>query len=325
MSDPGPGGVGERAAVVSLGSVNVDRVHQVSEADLATLEDRYDWFPERGETVRVDDLPPEFPADPDSLRHGGKGANQAVAAARAGATTDLLGTVGPDSEAFGVREHLAAAGVGCSRIETAPDPTGTADVFVDPTGENSIVVRPGANGAVDDAYMQAQSEAVRAADCLLLQNEIPVEPVARLLSDLADEPDRPVTILDPAPADGVERLLGCAAVDYLTPNETEYRALASALNAFDGVLVRKRGADDVVVEGARRFSVPPPTVDAVDTTGAGDVLNGVLAARLVAGDSVREAVEVGVVAASLATRTEGAQRGVPTLDRVRAYRASGDG
>jgi len=305
--------------VVSLGSINVDKIHHVSDSEVLDLETRYSWFPDRGQTVRIDDLPTGFPSDPDSIRHGGKGANQAVAASKAGAETEMLGRVGPDGGELDVIGRLTEAGVGAVRIGTASEPTGTAHVFVGPEGDNRIIVRPGANGTIDDAYVREQYDTILSAGCLLLQNEIPIEPVVALLSDLAAERNRPTVILDPAPADGIEELLGCGAVDYLTPNENEYRALQSSLDEFDGVLVRKRGADDVVVETERQFTVTPPTVKAIDTTGAGDVLNGFLAAQLAAGASLREAIEVGTIAGSLSTRKEGARRGIPTLEDVRTY------
>lgn len=310
--------------VVSLGSINVDKIHHVSDGEIADLREQYSWFPDRGQTVQIDDLPTDFSVDPDSIRHGGKGANQAVAAAKAGATTEMLGKVGPDGGEFGVRSHLTEVGVGVTRIGTASDPTGTAYVFVGQEGDNWIIVRPGANSAIDSTYIRAQYDTILSAECLLLQNEIPIEPVMTLLSELAAERDRPTIILDPAPADGIEELLGCDAVDYLTPNENEYRALQSFLGEFDGVLIRKRGADDVIVEAERRFTVTPPTVKAVDTTGAGDVLNGFLAAQLAAGASLQEAIEIGTIAGSLSTREEGARRGIPTLEDVRTYRTSED-
>ncbi|MFB6301246.1 MAG: PfkB family carbohydrate kinase [Haloferacaceae archaeon] len=160
-----------------------------------------------------------------------------------------------------------------------------------------------------------------AADVLLLQNEIPVPPVADLLAALADDPDRPTAVLDPAPATGVERLLGHGSADYLTPNGAEYAALRSALGPFDGTLVRTRGGDDVIAENEARFAVTPPPVDVVDTTGAGDVLNGFLAARLAAGASVRDAVEVGMVAGR-SRRGRRVRGHVPTLAEVREFRAS---
>jgi len=308
--------------VVSLGSINVDHVRRVTDAELASVAERYDWFPARGHTARVETLPDDLAADADEIHHGGKGANQAVAAATAGAATTMLGKVGTDHDRFGVLAALADAGVGVDHVGVADAPTGSAYVFVEPSSDNRIVVRAGANAAVDDAFVRAHYDAVRDADCLLLQNEVPVEPVAGLLTDLADEPTRPTVILDPAPPAGVEPLLACAAIDYLTPNEHEYAALGRALDEFDGAVVRKRGGDPVIVEAADgTFTVDPPSVDPVDTTGAGDVLNGFLAARLAAGASLRDAVETAVVAGSMSTRTAGARRGVPTLDEVRAFEA----
>ena len=309
--------------VVSLGSINVDHVRQVTDAELTAFSERYDWFPARGHTAQVETLPDDLAADADEVHHGGKGANQAVAAAAADATTTMLGKVGTDHDRFGVLPTLTDAGVGVGRVGVADVPTGSAYVFVEPSGDNRIVVRPGANATVDDAYVRAQYDAVRDADCLLLQNEIPVDPAAGLLHDVADDPTRPTVILDPAPPAGVDPLLACEAVDYLTPNEHEYAALDGALDDFDGVVVRKRGGDAVIVETPDgQFTVDPPSVDPVDTTGAGDVLNGFLAARLAAGASLRDAVETAVVAGSMSTRTAGARRGIPTLDEVRAFETS---
>jgi len=315
------GTAADQGDVLSLGSINVDRVRHVTDPEFAELERRYGWFPDSGETVEIDALPAELTGEPDSVRHGGKGANQAVAAARAGADAAMLGKVGPDHDTLGVLDRLADAGVGVERVGVAREPTGAAWVFVGPEGDNRIVVQPGANGTVDGVYVDRQYEAVLAADCLLLQNEIPTGPVVALLSALAAEPDRPVVVFDPAPAEGAEALLGCEAVDYLTPNETEHRALGSALEAFDGVVVRKRGGDDVVVEADERFTVTPPSVRVADTTGAGDVLNGFLAARLAAGASLREAVATATVAGSLSAREAGARCGIPTLEEVRAFQA----
>jgi len=306
--------------VVSLGSINVDHVVSVTDAELTSLAERYDWFPERGHTVRVDALPDDFPVDADEIRHGGKGANQAVAAAHAGADATMLGKVGTDHDHYDVLPTLTADGVDADHVRTADTPTGSAYVFVEESGDNWIVVRWGANATVDDAYVAAVRTVVGDADCLLLQNEIPVDPVATLLAHLADDPDRPTVVLDPAPPAGVDPLLACDAVDYLTPNEHEYAAID--LDDYGGVVVRKRGGDTLIVEAPDgRFTVDPPAVDPVDTTGAGDVLNGFLAARLAAGDSLREAVETAVVAGSMATRTAGARNGIPTLADVRAFQS----
>ncbi|WP_254271012.1 PfkB family carbohydrate kinase [Haloarcula marina] len=304
------------ARVVSLGSINVDRIRTVTDDEARVLESRYEWFPRRGETVEVPDVPPEIGAEPDRLLQGGKGANQAVAAAKGAAETTMLGKVGQDATNLGVLDNLRDSGVVTERIGAAAEPTGTAYVFVEPGGDNRIVVRAGANGAVDDSYVRAHEAAIRDADCLLLQNEVPPAPVEGLLSRLADAADRPAVVLDPSPVAGAERFLEYDAVDYLTPNDAEYEALSPHVDAYDGVVVHKRGPDDIVVEDGERFTVTPPPVDAVDTTGAGDVLNGFLAARLADGASLQRAVEVAAVAASLSTRTPGAQAGIPSLAEV---------
>jgi ribokinase len=309
--------------VVSLGSINVDRVWRIDAATLDTLTAQYDWFPGQGETVSVDGLPEGFPDCPGepATGHGGKGANQAVAAARAGADAAMLGAVGPDSGRVGSLDALAGEGVAVDGVRTVRAPTGTAHVFVDSSGGNRIVVSPGANGTVDRDYVEGHLDTVLDADCLLLQNEIPAEPVAALLAALADEPDRPTVLLDPAPPAGVAPLLAAGPVDVLTPNEREYERLRPALDGFDGVCLRTRGPRDVLVDGADGFAVTPPRVEAVDTTGAGDTFAGVLAAQLADGAGWRAAVGTATVAAALSTRDAGA-RTAPTLEAVRRFRAS---
>ena len=308
------------STVVSLGSINVDRVVNTPEAALRELGSRADRFPEPGETIELSTIPDSFPEEVDSVFHGGKGANQAVAATTCGADTLLLGKVGSDQREFGVRQRLADSGVDVAGIETAASaPTGTAYVFVDPHGENRIVVRPGANSTVDWPYVRRHYDAIVGADCLLVQNEIPTAPIAKLFAELSAEPDRPTVVFDPAPTEGAAALLDHEAVDYVTPNESEYEALQPELDAFGGTVVHKRGGDDVIVEAEREFTVSPPSVPVTDTTGAGDVLNGFLGARLAAGASPAEAIEVATAAASLATRTEGARNGIPALEAVREF------
>lgn len=308
--------------VVSLGSINIDRTADVAESEIDALASQYAWFPAAGETIRNTDPPAEFPVDFDYIRHGGKGANQAVASAKAGARAAMLGMVGPDHEEFGVLESLETVGVGVSDIGFSSLPTGTAYIFVSPSGENRIIIHPGANDSIDTEYLRAQYDTIRSAAVLLLQNEIPVEPVTNVLTDLASEPHRPIIILDPAPAAGAETLLQCTAIDYLTPNETEYEYLKPYLDTFDGGIVRKRGGDPVIVEVDERFTVTPPRVDMVDSTGAGDVFNGFLAAQLATGSALSGAVEIATIAGSLATRTEGARSGIPSLEEVQSYRSS---
>jgi ribokinase len=311
--------VGDSGAVVSLGSVNLDRVVEVDDGELRALDDRYDWFPGPGETVRVPDGD-RFAVEADRVGGGGKGANQALAAARAGATTALLGVVGEDGQrALG---DLRAAGVDVDGVDRVAGPTGSAHVFVGPDGQNRVVVDPGANAALDDEYVRERYGTVVEADCLLLQNEVPTAPVGTLLTNLDRLSAPPAVVLDPAPVAGVESLLDHRSVAYLAPNDPEYDALSPVLGEFGGTVVRKRGPDPVLVEDGESFSVSVPPVEVVDTTGAGDAFAGYLGARLAAGDSLRAAVETAAVAAAMSTRERGARAGIPTMEAVRAFRRS---
>lgn len=308
--------------IVSLGSINLDRVHRITAETLTELRREFDRFPESGDTVAVDEIPSAFADLATTVTHGGKGANQAVAAAAAEADVTLLGKVGPEHTDHDVLETLRRSGVGVDTVGVASAQTGTAHVFVTEDGENRIVVHGGANAAVDGAYIADQYETVRAAEYLLLQNEIPVDPVCDLLRRLASVASRPTVIVDPAPVAGVERLLDCRVVDIVTPNEREYSQLGSSLEEFDGTVVRTRGGEPVQVDDGTRFSVAPPDRLPVDTTGAGDVFAGFLGGRLAAGDSLREAVEAATVAGTLSTQAEGARGAVPPHAAVEAWRTA---
>jgi ribokinase len=313
--------------VASFGSINVDRVAYLDPATAADLDARYDWFPGPGETRSVESVPADLDALVDETFLGGKGANQAVAAARADADAGLYGRVGPDHGAFDVLTSIAGYGVDVSPVEVADAPTGTAYVFVTPDGENHIAIVGGANAAVDPAYARANTDELRRVDCLLVQNELPARTLDALFTALDGREGRPTVLFDPAPPDGAADLLGHPCVDLVLPNESEAAALGDALDRFDGTVVYKHGPDPVVVDpaGGGRFSVPPPRVDTVDTTGAGDVFGGFLAAELSRGASLREAVECARVAGALSVRSEGVQRATPTLGTVRAYRERVEG
>lgn len=304
--------------VASFGSVNVDRVANVDAATLADLRERHEWFPDPGETRAVEQLPDELDEHVGETLLGGKGANQAVAAARAGADSRLLGAVGRDEADDDVLATLADRGVDVSAVESVDAPTGTAYVFVDPDGENYIAISAGANAAVDPDYAHGAVASVREADVLLLQNEVPAEASVALLDALATRDDRPVVILDPAPAPGAGVLVHHPCVDVVTPNETEAAALTDDLADFEGIAIETRGAEPVVVEtGSERFEVTPPRASPVDTTGAGDVFAGYLAAELAGDADLRAAVELACAAASTSVEAEGVQRATPDRDAVR--------
>jgi ribokinase len=317
----------DTGCVASFGSVNLDRVCRVEAAPLETLAARFDWFPAAGETRPVASVPADLDEYVTTTLPGGKGANQAVAAANAGATTAFFGKVGTTTAPLDPLAELAAHGVDTDGVGTAPGPTGTAYVFVGPDGENHIALLAGANAAVDPAYAREQLSAIMTADVLLVQNEVPTAATETLLAGLADCPARPTVVLDPSPADGVAPLLSAEAVDVVTPNEGEAAALGAALEAFDGVVCYKHGPDPVeVVTPDRQFTVAPPAADPVDTTGAGDVFAGYLGAALARDTGLREAVHLGCAAAAYSTEHQGVQRATPDRETVLAWRdASSDG
>lgn len=309
--------------IVSLGSINVDLVRTVESTELAELADRYPWFPPAGATIEIDTSPDGFETDACEQFLGGKGANQAVAASKGGAETTLLGKVGTDQADYGVLESLRDAGVDVDGVATSSNTTGKAYIFVDETGENRIGIVEGANGAVGPAYVHDRYHEIQSAECVLLQNEIPATAMHALLDALddEDESDRPTVILDPVPTAGIEAYFSHESIDIVTPNEVEYRALEGILDAFDGIVIRTQGPDDVVVTLAdgSDFTVSPPAVTVADTTAAGDVFTGFLAARYARGDELRAAVEIAAVAASLSTTEDGAQQSIPSMDAIRRF------
>lgn len=308
-------------AVASFGSVNVDRVATVDAATVADLTAAHEWFPAAGETVRApgDGPPAALDRHADRTLLGGKGANQAVAAARAGVDAALFGCVGADRAAR-VRDVLTGRGVACEALSVVDSPTGCAHVFVTPDAENRIVVSAGANGRVDPAYAHAHLDRLRAVDVLLLQNEIPVAAAEALLLALDGDAGRPTVVLDPAPTEGVADLLVHPSIDVLVPNEGERAALGDegSLDAFDGTVVTTRGPDPIEVDApGDAFTVAPPPADPVDTTGAGDVFAGYLAAELAEGAPLRPAVELAATAAARSTEREGVQRATPDRTDLR--------
>ncbi len=278
--------------VLVVGSVNQDVVVRVPR------------HPGPGETVLGSGM---------AMFDGGKGANQAVAAARLGAQVAFVGRVGADEAGAVLLAGLASEGVDTRWVAVdGAVPSGMAMITVDASGENSIVVVPGANHALDTRDVERARDALAHAAVTMLQLEVPLEAVAR-----AAELAAGIVVLNPAPARSLPSgLLG--SVDVLVPNEHELEVLVGsgdpeAARELDvQTVVVTLGADGaVIVTADELLAVPAPPVDAVDTTGAGDAFCGALAWALSQGRAIEDAVEVAVEVGAAATTARGARGGVP--------------
>ena len=304
--------------VVVVGSVNTDVVARVAR------------IPSPGETLLGSDL---------ARYGGGKGANQAVAAARAGgADVAFVGAVGEDPDADARRTALEADGIDTTGLVTVPGPTGTALITVAEDGENAIVVAAGANGAREE-LTEAQLDVLTRAEVVIAQLEVPIPLV---LQAGRRRPEGSLFLLNAAPSTAMTDPATAAdlleVTDVLVVNEHELADIAGGIGTEAAIpqvaaqvavlIVTLGSAGALVVAGDERREVPAYSVTAVDTTGAGDTFCGVLAARLAeaAGhqpgstlphiDAIAEAARAASAAAALAVGTAGAQESVPTTGAV---------
>ena len=295
--------------VVVVGSLNLDLAARVAR------------LPAPGETIQAHGF---------ATHPGGKGGNQAVAAARLGAEVHMVGRVGRDAAGEQLREALLKAGVYDRAVLTTEGPSGTALITADDAGENSIVVVPGANALLTPEDVDAHEQLLGSAALVLLQLEIPLVTVERV-ADICLRHGVPV-MLDPAPASPLSSSL-LRKVAWLTPNETESEALLGE-GARQGeqacaAALLGRGARNVVLKLGSRGAwlagtdaepglITPFRVQATDTTAAGDAFNGAFTCGLAEGRPAREAARRAAAAAALSTTRPGAQSSMATLSEVEA-------
>lgn len=291
-------------SIIVIGSSNTDMVVKTER------------FPKPGETI----IGGEF-----FLFAGGKGANQAVAAARLGGRVSFVTRVGDDLFGLQAITGFKAEGIDCQHVSTDPiHASGTALITVDASGENSIVVAPGANNALLPEHLAAVDFA--SADLVLMQLETPLETILA-----ATKAAHGKCVLNPAPAQALpDELL--EGLYLITPNETEAELLTGVLPTDPASCVRaakvlhEKGVKNVIItlgaagafysDGNVHFTAPAPKVKAVDTTAAGDTFNGALVVALSEGEAWREAITFAVKAASISVTRMGAQASVPLREEL---------
>ncbi|MFR9791102.1 ribokinase [Streptomyces sp. MB22_4] len=276
--------------------------------------------PAAGETVLGGDL---------STHPGGKGANQAVAAARLGARTALLARVGDDGHGRLLLDSLCSAGVDPAGVLTGGAPTGVALITVDPSGDNSIVVSPGANARLTPADVRAAGGLLRSSRVVSAQLEIPLETVVEVVRNL---PSGTRFVLNPSPPRPLPAEV-LAACDPLIVNEHEARVILGGGDTGIGedpedwargllamgprsVVVTLGAQGALVYDGSGATRVASVKVDAVDTTGAGDAFTAALAWRLGAGADLAEAAAYAARVGAAAVTKPGAQESYPTAEEV---------
>jgi ribokinase len=302
--------------IVVVGSLNTDLVASV------------DRFPDAGETRTGHDF---------NVNCGGKGANQAYGAAALGACVAMVGQVGTDDFGSVQIKNLASVGVQTNHILRAPEqPTGTAIIGLEDSGENRIIVIPGANGAFSPDRLHSSLGVIQNAKVVLLQLEIPKSTVAETLRAVIGRHAK--IILDPAPAMTLTAEW-YPSIHYLTPNLSELRQMTGDPLEPDTPLSKiirsgrslcDQGARCVIAKLGPRGAVqitsredyysPAVSVQALDTTAAGDCFNAAFATDLAAGRSERDAVDFAVAASSLSVTRKGAQNSMPTRDAVSTFR-----
>ncbi|WGE52615.1 ribokinase [Actinobacillus equuli] len=296
-----------------LGSVNADHVIRVP------------YFPKAGETLKGGNY---------HIAYGGKGANQAVAAARVRDTSlvdvDFIACIGADDIGRAMKQAFMQDGINPEHIvEVADQMTGIAMIQVADSGENSIVISAGANAKLDESVVAQHQATIESADCLLVQLETPLQAVEKALK--IAKAHHTQVILNPAPAQPLSDEI-LANIDMITPNETE-TALLTGVQVIDeqtaqqaANVFHQKGIQTVLItlgakgaflsENGNGEIIAGFKVTPVDTTAAGDTFNGALAVALLEGKSMRDAVMFAHKASSISVTRMGAQSSIPTREEL---------
>ena len=293
--------------IVIVGRINKDVIMQVER------------HPKPGETLTAVAVSSAF---------GGKGANQAVAAARLGAEVTMIGAVGDDPTGNEQIEHFQIEGIRTNAIMRCGEPSGVAYITVDTAGENSIILYPGANHQITVEWVEKNRSYIEDADVMLLQLEIPVE-VSLAAAEIADKSDT-IVIFNPAPVHQVpERLF--QLTDIITPNETELALLAGEEDPEKAeMILLSKGVKSVLAtmgaDGSRyrdagtKFNLSTySSVKVADTTAAGDSFNAAVAYSIGSGEDITDAAAFATAVGSITVSRFGAQTSLPTREEVEKF------
>ncbi len=293
--------------IAIVGSINKDVIMQVER------------HPKPGETLTAAAVSSAF---------GGKGANQAVAAARLGAEVTMIGAVGEDPIGNEQIEHFKIEGIRTDAIMRCGEPSGVAYITVDTAGENSIILYPGANHQVTVEWVEKNRSYIEDADVILLQLEIPVE-VSLAAAEIADKSDT-IIIFNPAPVHQIpDRLFELTEI--LPPNETERTLLAGESDPEKAeITLLEKGVKSVLAtmgaDGSRyrdaenQFSLPTYlSVKVADTTAAGDSFNAAVAYSIGSGEDIVDAAAFATAVGSITVSRFGAQTSLPTMEEVENF------
>lgn len=283
--------------IVVVGSINMDLVTSVKKVPVA------------GETVMGETF---------ATMPGGKGANQAVAAARLGAEVSMIGCLGRDYLGDELLEVLKKEGIQTEAVKRVEGSSGTASIILS-EGDNRIIVVPGANHKVKPEWIEENRSLIEESDLLLVQLEVPLNCVQKAL-EIAKAAGT-TTILNPAPITQLPAEIVQSA-DYITPNEHEYQALLEDFSNEElySKLIITLGDEGVLYyEDGKKRQIPAHSVKVCDTTGAGDTFNGALGVAICEGSKLGEAIRFANKAAALSITKMGAQKGMPTKEMLNQF------